>query len=123
MPIYSNEWNDQLLDGDPSVDHHWLAFLSKGIPILSEEGNVIDRESRKLHSIGFWMDYLCSDYLLSDFTRDCKIDMEDFLKLSDEWLNTNDMPNWNSMYDIAPLERDGKIDNLDFQIMSYEWNK
>ena len=58
----------------------------------------------------------------ADFTGDGMVDLVDLEVLSQAWMTTPWLPNWNPKCDIAPLPvPDNKIDLLDFVMLSQSW--
>jgi hypothetical protein len=57
----------------------------------------------------------CSCDYSADFNNDCKVDLNDFYLMAQNWDLAAEQ------YDIAPAGGDGVIDILDFQVMTSQW--
>lgn len=68
-----------------------------------------------------WLKRSCPGSLVTDFTNDCKVDLEDLMVFSESWMSAQVDAHWNHRCDVAPSGGDGLINNQDFSVFSTLW--
>ncbi len=69
----------------------------------------------------FWMQQNCTQTNLCDFSKDCRVNIEDLAIFGDSWLSIIGQSHWNADCDTVPAEGDGLINQKDFAVFSTNW--
>ncbi|MEJ5260044.1 MAG: DUF362 domain-containing protein [Anaerohalosphaeraceae bacterium] len=70
---------------------------------------------------GFWMQRFCTQANPCDFSKDCSVNIKDFVLFTDAWLSVREDSRWNASCDTAPTGGDGLINQRDFALFSSNW--
>jgi hypothetical protein len=122
------------LNGDCRVDlndylimtQSWMAEPNSGnwdpvCDIVPEGGDGIVNGNDLAMISTTWMQASCVNPQKADVFSDCRVNLEDLVRLAGSWLAVRGESRWNAKYDIYPDGGDGTVDYGDFLQLSREW--